>query len=94
MREPFEGIGKPEALKYMGPGIWSRRITKQDRLVYIVEDDASFRKSVVRLIKASGFETEDFESANSFLTDSLATIYELYNFIKTRRTKLKKHEIL
>ena len=39
MREPFEGIGKPEALKYMGPGIWSRRITKQDRLVYIVEDD-------------------------------------------------------
>jgi len=36
-------------------------------VVYIVEDDASFRKSVVRLIKASGFETEAFESANSFL---------------------------
>ena len=38
MREPFQGIGKPEALKYLGPGIWSRRITKQDRLVYIVEE--------------------------------------------------------
>jgi toxin YoeB len=39
MRDPFDGIGKPEALKYLGPGIWSRRITKQDRLVYIVEED-------------------------------------------------------
>lgn len=38
MRDPFEGIGKPEALKYLGPGIWSRRITRQDRLVYIVEE--------------------------------------------------------
>ena len=38
MRDPFQGIGKPEALKYLGPGIWSRRITKQDRLVYIVEE--------------------------------------------------------
>ena len=37
MRDPFQGIGKPEALKYLGPGIWSRRITKQDRIVYIVE---------------------------------------------------------
>lgn len=39
MRDPFSGIGKPEALKYLGPGIWSRRITKQDRLVYIVEEN-------------------------------------------------------
>ncbi|MEM8489057.1 MAG: Txe/YoeB family addiction module toxin [Bacteroidota bacterium] len=38
MRDPFNGIGKPEALKHLGPGIWSRRITKQDRLVYIVEE--------------------------------------------------------
>ena len=38
MRDPFQGIGKPEALKHLGPGIWSRRITKQDRLVYIVEE--------------------------------------------------------
>lgn len=40
-------------------------------VVYIVEDDASFRKSVVRLIRASGFETEAFESANSFLTQAV-----------------------
>ena len=39
MRDPFQGIGKPEALKYLGPGIWSRRITRQDRLVYIVEEE-------------------------------------------------------
>ncbi len=39
MRDPFDGIGKPEALKHLGPGIWSRRITKQDRLVYIVEEE-------------------------------------------------------
>lgn len=38
MRDPQTGIGKPEALKYLGPGIWSRRITKQDRMVYIVEE--------------------------------------------------------
>ena len=38
IRDPFSGIGKPEPLKYLGPGIWSRRITKQDRLVYLVEE--------------------------------------------------------
>lgn len=41
MRDPFQGIGRPEALKYLGPGIWSRCITKQDRLVYIVEEKQS-----------------------------------------------------
>jgi len=40
-------------------------------IVYIVEDDASFRKSVARLINASGFETESFESAHSFLTNAV-----------------------
>jgi len=40
-------------------------------IVYIVEDDASFRKSVARLINASGFETESFESANAFLTGAV-----------------------
>ena len=38
-REPFEGIGKPEPLKHLGPDIWSRRITSRDRLVYRVGDD-------------------------------------------------------
>jgi toxin YoeB len=36
-RDPFAGIGKPEPLKALGPGIWSRRITAEHRLVYRVE---------------------------------------------------------
>jgi len=39
-------------------------------VVYIVEDDPSFRKSMERLIRASGFEVVAFESANSFLKKS------------------------
>ena len=35
---PFEGSGKPEALKYQDITIWSRRITLEHRLVYIVTD--------------------------------------------------------
>jgi toxin YoeB len=38
-RDPFAGIGKPEPLKYLAPGIWSRRITQEHRLVYLVRDD-------------------------------------------------------
>lgn len=34
MRTPFEGIGKPEALKGDLQGYWSRRITHEHRLVY------------------------------------------------------------
>jgi toxin YoeB len=33
-KTPFEGLGKPEALKYNLSGKWSRRITEKDRLVY------------------------------------------------------------
>lgn len=36
-RDPFRGTGKPEPLKYLGAGLWSRRITQPDRLVYLVE---------------------------------------------------------
>jgi toxin YoeB len=36
-RDPFRGTGKPEPLKYLGPGVWSRRVTQADRLVYRVE---------------------------------------------------------
>ena len=36
-------------------------------VIYIVEDDASFRKSMERLVRASGFEVISFESADSFL---------------------------
>jgi toxin YoeB len=36
IREPFTGIGKPEPLKYVLAGCWSRRITQEHRLVYRV----------------------------------------------------------
>ena len=36
MQSPFEGIGKPEPLKYMDADIWSRRIDLEHRLVYRV----------------------------------------------------------
>jgi toxin YoeB len=39
MREPFEGIGKPEALRENLAGFWSRRIDDTNRLVYAVEDE-------------------------------------------------------
>ena len=39
-RDPFEGIGDPEPLKYNWSGYWSRRITIEHRLVYKVTDDA------------------------------------------------------
>ena len=38
MRDPFTGLGKPEPLKYLGPGVWSRRLTQEHRLVYRVSD--------------------------------------------------------
>lgn len=39
-REPFAGIGKPEALKHALAGFWSRRITDEHRMVYRVENGA------------------------------------------------------
>jgi toxin YoeB len=39
LREPFEGIGKPEPLKYLAPGAWSRRLTQEHRMVYLVRED-------------------------------------------------------
>jgi toxin YoeB len=41
-RTPFEGTGKPEALKYELSGCWSRRINHEHRLVYQVENDSLF----------------------------------------------------
>ena len=40
MRDPFQGIGKPEPLKYIAPGIWSRRITQEHRMVYLIKEDS------------------------------------------------------
>jgi len=39
LRDPFEGIGKPEPLKYLGEGVWSRRLTREHRIVYLVRDE-------------------------------------------------------
>ncbi len=38
LRQPFEGIGKPEPLKYELQGCWSRRIDDEHRLVYEISD--------------------------------------------------------
>lgn len=37
LRDPFDGIGKPEPLKYLGSDVWSRRITQEHRCVYLVK---------------------------------------------------------
>ena len=39
IRDPFQGVGKPEPLKYVLAGAWSRRITEEHRLVYAVSAD-------------------------------------------------------
>lgn len=39
LRDPFTGIGKPEPLKYLAAGLWSRRLTQEHRIVYLVSDD-------------------------------------------------------
>ena len=38
MRNPFEGIGRPEPLKYLSSGAWSRRLTQEHRIVYLVRE--------------------------------------------------------
>ncbi|MCJ7586726.1 MAG: Txe/YoeB family addiction module toxin [Candidatus Aminicenantes bacterium] len=39
LRDPFSGEGKPEPLKYLAAGVWSRRLTQEHRLVYLVRDE-------------------------------------------------------
>lgn len=39
LRNPFQGIGKPEPLRYLAPGTWSRRLTQEHRIVYLVQKD-------------------------------------------------------
>jgi toxin YoeB len=39
---PYQGIGKPEALKYELAGYWSRRINREHRIVYSVEEETVF----------------------------------------------------
>jgi len=40
LRSPFEGIGKPEALKHQFKGYWSRKINREHRLIYKITDDS------------------------------------------------------
>ena len=37
LRDPFTGLGKPEPLKYLDAGAWSRRLTQEHRIVYLVQ---------------------------------------------------------
>ena len=39
LRDPFVGIGKPEPLKYLLAGTWSRRLTQEHRIVYLVSEE-------------------------------------------------------
>ena len=39
LRSPFDGFGKSEPLRYELAGTWSRRITDEHRLVYLVDGD-------------------------------------------------------
>jgi toxin YoeB len=39
LHDPFDGVGKPEPLRFYLTGCWSRRITEEHRLVYLVVDE-------------------------------------------------------
>ena len=55
MRNPFEGLGKPEPLRFDLAGCWSRRINQEDRLVYKVDERSE--ALTVRLVHERGFFT-------------------------------------
>ena len=40
--DPTQGLGKPEPLKHQLSGLWSRRLSQKDRLVYRFDEDAIF----------------------------------------------------
>jgi toxin YoeB len=39
LRDPFQGVGKPEPLRYLAGGAWSRRLTQEHRIVYLVREE-------------------------------------------------------
>ena len=49
---PYEGIGKPEPLKYDLSGAWSRRITQEHRLVYQINDKGEI--IILNILSAKG----------------------------------------
>ncbi len=42
VENPFDGIGKPEPLKHQLTGKWSRRIDRENRLVYSIENQTIY----------------------------------------------------
>jgi toxin YoeB len=43
LADPFDGIGKPEPLRYEFAGCWSRRLTQEHRIIYrVVADRVEF----------------------------------------------------
>ena len=48
--EPKKGIGKPEQLKHQYSGYWSRRINREHRLVYIIQDETIIVHSLKRAL--------------------------------------------
>lgn len=53
----FEGIGKPQSLKYLAPGTWSRRLTQEHRIVYLVREariDFSQTKTIISRVVPCG----------------------------------------
>lgn len=49
---PFEGIGKPEPLKYNLSGVWSRRINQEHRLIYEIVDENTIE--ILNIISLKG----------------------------------------
>lgn len=49
---PYEGIGKPELLRYELSGIWSRRIDREHRLVYQILEDGTI--DILSIISLKG----------------------------------------
>ena len=45
LRSPCDGIGKPEPLKYLCAGAWSRRLTQEHRIIYLVRDARMSQRS-------------------------------------------------
>jgi len=39
LKDPLQGIGKPEPLKYLAESAWSRRLTREHRIVYLVRSN-------------------------------------------------------
>jgi toxin YoeB len=39
LRDPFQGVGKPEPLRYLAGGAWSRRLTQEHRIVHLVREE-------------------------------------------------------